>query len=246
MYEIVIYTFIMRATYVYICIYLDVSIGWTCLSILSSIFSFITNKSVSDNNEFVIISMDITNDNDIKYKLARAKFTHIKRKLGTILRISSESITVLKPLVITDGVCIKFILNTKSYKETDNEKIRKNDLSDVNVEMKKFKDLIIDSKNIETLIKEFNKSWNLNLSTKINNIDIKYIESIKRVQNTVKIELINNDTNSNIPNESNDIDLEMMNIIDDPNIEGNPEGNTETAGYVDISDSDIQINDDNK
>ena len=213
--------------YIYKYTYLDVSIAWTCLSILSSIFSFITNKSISDNNEFVIISMDIINDKDIEYQAARTKFIDIKRKLGIVLRVSSESIGVLKPLVIPDGICIKFTLNTKTYKETDNAKIRKNDLSDVNDEINGFKNSINNPKNMERLIKEFNKSWNLDSSTKINNIDIKYMESIKRLKNTVKIEMENYQMNS-------DVNSEMMNIIDNPN----PEGNVETGEYVDTSDND--------
>ena len=232
-----IYVYIMLVSFIGIYIYLVVSIAWTCLSIFSSIFSFITNKSISDNNEFVIISMDITNDNDINYTLARAKFTHIKRKIGIVLRISSESIAVLKPLVIADGVCIKFIVNTKTYKEIDNANIRKNDLSEINHEISKFKDSINDSKNMERLIKEFNQSWNLDASTKINNIDIKYMESIKRKENTVQIELENYNMNNDIQKEGNDINSEMMNVIDNPNIEG-----TNETGYMNQSDSDKDIN----
>ena len=184
--------------------------------------------------------MDITNDNGINYKLARAKFMDIKEKMGTMLRISSASIAILKPLIITDGICIKFILNTKTYKETDNAMIRKNDLADVNEEINRFKNSINDPKNIERLIKEFNKSWKLDASTKINNIDIKYMESIKRLKNTVQIELENYNMNSDIQKEGNDVNLEMMNIIDNPNIEGN----NETGGHMNQSDSDKDINND--
>ena len=205
--------------------------AWTGLSIVSSIFSFITNKSISDNNEFVIISMDVTNDNDIKYQLARGKFIDIIKELGIVLRVSSESIGVLKPLIIANGICFKFILNTNTYKKAAN--------FGINHAINKFKDSINNSNNMERLIKEFNKSWNLNLSTKINNIDIKYMESIKRKENTVEIEMANNYIKGSIHKANNDINSEMMNVIP------NPEGNTQTGEYIDVSDSDYEINYDN-
>ena len=133
--------------------------------------------------------MDITNDNDINYKLARAKIVDLKKAFGIVLRVSSESIGVLKPLIISDGICFKFTINTKTSKKTEDTMIRKN-------EMNKFKDSMNNSNNMARLIKEFNKSWNLDSSTKINSIDIKYMESIKRSKNTVKIKMDNLNMNS--------------------------------------------------
>ena len=144
---------------------LDVSIVWTGLSILSSIFSFITNKSISDNNEFIILSMDIHNDN-IDYKSVRSE---IIKKLAIMLRIPVDSISVLKPLIISQGICVKFILNTKTNITGTNS------LTNITIELERFKDCINIPLNIKILIKQMNESWKLDGITNITNIDMEYL-----------------------------------------------------------------------
>ena len=209
----------------------DVSIIWTSLSIISSILSFVTNKSINDNNEFILISMDISNNN-INYTrnaAVRSKFKYILRQLSDILTVPSESITILKPFTTSNRVCIKFILNTKTYKESNNQLLRKNDLNSINNEVLKVSKLMNDPSNINKLTQQFNKSWHLDETTKIINIDVKYLESKNRQKHTVNIQM----QNSSVNNHNNQANI--IKSINDPINEGimnNNDNNIETQGYL--------------
>ena len=197
--------------------------------------------------------MDIINNDGINYALARSIFKDITQQLGVILRIPSASISILKPLIIPNGICVKFALNTKTYKKS------KNNLTDINNELKKFGNALNDDKNKEILIKQFNKTWNLTSTTQINNINIKYIKSKNRQKNTIEIEMGNNILNTNSSNNSasndNDVIIEYNNKqimddesnniiynIDDPKITDIDNPNIESSTEIkDNNDNALQI-----
>ena len=134
--------------------------------------------------------MDVETDVKINYKRARSQFNNIMEKIGIILRIPKESISILKPLTISKGMNLKFIINSSTYKEVHNENIQKNDLNDVFKQVNDFTQLLHDPTNQQGLITEITDAWGLTTKNiKLNNITIVYKESKMRKKNTVAIQL---------------------------------------------------------
>ena len=206
--------------------------------------------------------MDIISNANMDYKIIRSKFNKIIQKLGIILRVPKESISMLKPLIIRDGAHIQFIINTTTYKENHNDNVYKNDLTDVLKQINDFKEALNkNNKNKEILIKEINDLWKLDNNTNIMNIEIHHKQSKMRKKDTINIKLTkvisasdndeqiyNNNNNGNDNHvtiggdmEGNDINNESDNDMD---IEGD---NITTNNNNNINDIDNnQINNDNE
>ena len=166
-----------------------VSITWSGVSIIATVLSYVTHKTIFVNDDFIVLSFDVIHD-DINYKIARCNSKNIIKKISTVLRTPFQSIYESKPLLINGGLNIKFNINTSTYIENHNKNIRINDIVDINKKLEEYKKLLNNNSNVRLITDAICESWTISvLNTNIKNICVEFKPSKRRYKNTVDIKL---------------------------------------------------------
>ena len=175
-----------------------VAITWSTFSIISSIFTFFTTKTIQRNNEYIVVSFEARNDSeDVNYKNARCSNNKIIAPLARVLNANVQLISVMKPELMGMGLKLKFIINTNSYMLSERGQVYKNDISNAYKIVNEYKTSMNDTQKLKKLIDTINKEWKLtNKETTICNVTVDFVTALKRNKSTIKIQLTDQMSNT--------------------------------------------------
>eukprot|EP01084_Bolivina_argentea_P291089 500243_1 len=204
------------------------SIIFALITIIITLLSLITQKTIIDNQQFVKISFNITGD-DICAEMS-TKTNDIRKTISAkLLGIQENLIEMPKPQIVSQGLKIELFLfiNNIHYKDLD------------------YKSIINIAVNNGTLLGIFVNCWKFDKHALISNVKFEDVISEIQQQNRVEIEANNAIElvgRSDIYNDQLNDDANNLRM---PSYIKNPSFNATNAGYSEVECTDNSDNEGN-
>ena len=206
-----------------------VAIAWSGLSIVSSLLTYLTTKTIQRNNEYIVVSFEARNESeDINYQNVRCNNSKIIIQLAGLLSAHVPSISIIKPELIGRGLKMKFIIKTNSYMLSERGTVYRNNIGNAYKIVNEYKTKMNNPQKLVPLINTINTEWGLtSQGTTISNITVDFISATRRDNSTINIQLTDQMINSH---EADNLSPTSLDTVHETNISSDDLINTDNTG----------------